>query len=99
MPGHQLPLNSGIRCPSVGSVENTFLSGMQSSESSFIVTSAVSSTDGRSENLELSSGSAAQSQEQIPVLRRQPAVRKAVLHDVPAVNWISALPLTKLGDN
>jgi hypothetical protein len=48
------PLNSGIRYPSVTSIENTFLSGMQSSESSFIVTSAVSSTEDRSENQESS---------------------------------------------
>jgi hypothetical protein len=39
MPGHQIPLNSGIRYPSVTSVENTFLCGMQSSEPSFILTS------------------------------------------------------------
>jgi hypothetical protein len=52
MPGHRIPLNSGIRYPSVASVENTFLRGMQLSESSFIVTSAVSSTEDRSENHE-----------------------------------------------
>jgi hypothetical protein len=52
MPGHQIPLNSGIRYPSVGSVENTFLSGMQSSESSFIVTSTGSSTEDGSESHE-----------------------------------------------
>ena len=54
MPGHQIRLNSGTRYPSVGSVENTFLCGMQSSESSFIVTSAISSTEDRSENHETS---------------------------------------------
>ncbi len=47
-------LNSGIRYPSVASVENTFLRGMQSSESSFIVTLAVSSTEDESENCESS---------------------------------------------
>ena len=52
--GIKSPLNSGIRYLSVASVENTFLSGMQSSESSFIVTSAVSSTEDRSENHESS---------------------------------------------
>ena len=47
--GIKSSLNSGIRCLPVTGVENTFLRGMQSSESSFIVTSTVSSTEDGSE--------------------------------------------------
>lgn len=52
--GLKSPLNSGIRYSSVIGVENTSLSGMQLSESSFIVTSTGSSTEDRSENHESS---------------------------------------------
>jgi hypothetical protein len=45
-------LNRGIGCAPVTSVENTFLCGMQSSESSFIVTSTGSSTEDGSESYE-----------------------------------------------
>jgi hypothetical protein len=46
--GIKSSLNSGIGCTPVTSVENTHLCGMQSSESSFIVTLTGSSTEDRS---------------------------------------------------
>ena len=51
--GIKSSLDSGIGCAPVTSVENTFLCGMQSSESSFIVTSTGSSTEDGSESYEL----------------------------------------------
>ena len=50
--GIKYSLNRGIGCAPVTSVENTFLCGMQSSESSFIVTSTGSSTEDGSESYE-----------------------------------------------
>ena len=50
--GIKSSLNRGIGCAPVTSVENTFLCGMQSSESSFIVTSTGSSTEDGSESYE-----------------------------------------------
>ena len=50
--GIKSSLNSGIGCPPVTSVENTFLCRMQLSEPSFIVTSTGSSTEDRSGSYE-----------------------------------------------
>jgi hypothetical protein len=51
--GTKSSLNRGIGCAPVTSVENTFLCGMQSSESSFIVTSTGSSMEDGSESYDL----------------------------------------------